>query len=48
MTIERFLNHVVYSTICPEGVDPARWRGMLRWYEARTTLGEPFRFDENG
>jgi len=34
MTVARFTNYIRYSTTCPTGITPARWRGMLKW--ART------------
>jgi len=34
MTTSRFINYIRYSTTCPTGITPARWRGMLKW--ART------------
>ena len=33
-TVARFTNYIRYSTTCPTGITPARWRGMLKW--ART------------
>tara|TARA_Y100000310_G_scaffold282750_1_gene304219 strand:+ start:1637 stop:1810 length:174 start_codon:yes stop_codon:yes gene_type:complete len=32
MTVARFLNYICYSAACPEGINPARWNGMLAWY----------------
>jgi hypothetical protein len=29
MTLDRCLTYVCYSTKCPEGVSPYRWRAML-------------------
>lgn len=32
MKLARILNHIAYNgDVCPEGVHPARWRGILRW-----------------
>lgn len=38
MSVRRFLSYVQYSTICPDGVNPYRWAGMLRWFETRMRL----------
>jgi hypothetical protein len=35
MTVQSFLIHVTYSTICPKGINPFRWRGMLKWYDTQ-------------
>lgn len=34
MSIQRFLSYIQYSRACPDGISPARWRGMVRWYVA--------------
>jgi len=41
MNLARFLNYIVYSNVCPDGIHPARWRAMLTWFETRQRLGEP-------
>jgi hypothetical protein len=35
MSVSQFLAYICYSTVNPGGVSPARWNGMLRWFETR-------------
>jgi hypothetical protein len=35
MSVRQFLAYICYSTINPGGVSPARWNGMLLWFETR-------------
>lgn len=44
MSVQRFLIYIRFSTICPQGISPMRWRAMLAWLEVRRTLAEPFEF----
>jgi hypothetical protein len=41
MTVQHFLNYIIYSSTPPEGVNLPRWRGMLKWFDTRRELGEP-------
>jgi hypothetical protein len=29
MTVAQFLNYIQYSTSCPFGITPARWKAMI-------------------
>jgi len=31
MNIDRFLNYIAYSTVCPTDINPIRWAAMLTW-----------------
>ena len=35
MNIQRFLNYISYSTVCPADIHPVRWSAMITWAKKR-------------
>ena len=45
-TLNKFLLTIRFTMDCPKDVNASRWKAMLKWWERRNELSEPFAYPD--